>query len=119
MYYLTEYQTFDSVQVMDSHVQQHINANFHELNKTDLAVLSLISRYACKYPGVARLKVETITKSLSKSDATIRRAVRKLEKLQVIEKIKFIRRVAKGYGANILRILPFSDKSPVTTAQIR
>ena len=100
---------------MDTHVQQHINANFNELNQTDRDVLSLISRYACKYPGAAHLKVETITNALAKSDATIRRAIRKLEKLHVIEKVQFIRRVAKGYGANILRILPFSDKSPLTT----
>ncbi|WP_075618817.1 helix-turn-helix domain-containing protein [Paenisporosarcina indica] len=118
MYYLSDYQTFGSVQEMDTHVQQHINVNFHELNQTDLAVLSLISRYACKYPGVAHLKVETITKSLSKSDATIRRAIRKLERLHVIEKIQFIRRVAKGYGANILRVLPNNDNSPVTTRTV-
>jgi len=115
MYYLAEYQTFDSVHEMDAHIQQHTNANYNELNSTDRDVLSLISRYACKYPGAAHLKVETITKALSKSDATIRRAIRKLEKLHIIEKVSFIRRVTKGYGANILRILPFDDKSTLNT----
>jgi len=115
MYYLSEYQTFDSVHEMDTHIQQHTNANYNELNSTDREVLSLISRYACKYPGAAHLKVETITKALSKSDATIRRAIRKLEKLHIIEKVSFIRRVTKGYGANILCILPFNDKSTLNT----
>ena len=115
MYYLSEYQTFDSVHEMDTHILQHTNANYNELNSTDRDVLSLISRYACKYPGAAHLKVETITKALSKSDATIRRAIRKLEKMHIIEKVSFIRRVTKGYGANILRILPFDDKSTMNT----
>ena len=115
MNYLVEYQTFCSVSEMDVHVQQHANANYGEINGTDGDVLSLIARYACKYPGVAHLKVETIAKSLEKSDATVRRSIRKLERLLIIEKVPFIRRVAKGYGANILRILPFDDKSPVTT----
>jgi DNA-binding Lrp family transcriptional regulator len=115
MYYLSEYQTFDSVTEMNEHVQKHYNGNYSELNNTDRAVLSLISRYACKYAGVAHLKVETIAKSLSKSDATVRRSIRKLVNLGVIEKVTFIRRVKKGYGANILRILPFNDQSTMTT----
>lgn len=115
MNYLVEYQTFGSVSEMDVHVQQHASVNYSEMNDTDGDVLSLIARYACKYPGVAHLKVETIARSLEKSDATVRRSIRKLERLLVIEKVPFIRRVAKGYGANILRILPFDDKSPVTT----
>jgi len=115
MYYLAEYQTFTSVKEMDLHVQQHLNANYNELIQTDRDVLSLISRYSCKFPGAAHLKVETIMKALSKSDATIRRAIRKLAKLHIIEKISFIRRVSKGYGANILRILPFEDKSTMIT----
>ncbi|QBP39719.1 helix-turn-helix domain-containing protein [Paenisporosarcina antarctica] len=115
MYYLSEYQTFTSVKEMDKHVQQHTNAHYHELIQTDRDVLSLLSRYSCKFPGAAHLKVETIMKALSKSDVTIRRAIRKLAKLHIIEKISFIRRVSKGYGANILRILPFEDKSTMIT----
>ncbi|QBP42517.1 helix-turn-helix domain-containing protein [Paenisporosarcina antarctica] len=118
MYYLSEYQTFTSVKEMDLHVQQHINAHYNELIQTDRDVLSLISRYCCKFPGASHLKVETIMKALSKSDATIRRAIRKLAKLKIIEKISFIRRVSKGYGANILRILPFEDKSTMNTRSV-
>ncbi len=49
MYYLSEYQTFDSVREMNENVQMHYNGNYSGLNNTNRAVLSLISRYVCKY----------------------------------------------------------------------
>lgn len=109
--YLKTYQVFDSVPEMDAHIRSHITENYYKLNDTDRAVLSLLAQYACKYPGAAHLKVETITQAVSKSDVTVRRALRKLESLHVIKRISTIRRVAKGYGANILIILPYDDQS--------
>ncbi|MFJ7826552.1 helix-turn-helix domain-containing protein [Psychrobacillus sp. NPDC096623] len=96
---------------MDTHIRLHMTENYYELNDTDRAVLSLLAQYACKYPGAVHLKVETMTHAINKSDATARRSLRKLESLHIIKKISTIRRVAKGYGANILIILPFNDQS--------
>ncbi|SDN12433.1 Helix-turn-helix domain-containing protein [Psychrobacillus sp. OK028] len=115
--YLKTYQVFESVQEMDAHIRSHINENYYKLNDTDRTVVSLLAQYACKYPGAIHLKVETIAHSINKSDATVRRALRKLESLQVIKKISTIRRVAKGYGANILIILPFDDQSELTSRE--
>ncbi|WP_277587556.1 helix-turn-helix domain-containing protein [Psychrobacillus antarcticus] len=113
--YLTDYQSFKTVQEMDRHVEKHLLAHYGEMNETERAMLSLVARYACKFPGAAHLKVATICQATNKSEATVRRTLRKLEKLLIIKKIPTIRRVSKGYGANIIVILPFYDQSCLTT----
>ncbi len=109
--YLKTFQVFESVQEMDTHIRSHITQNCYKLNDTDRTVLSLLAHYACKYAGATHLKVETISQAITKSDATVRRTLRKLESLYVIKRISTIRRVTKGYGANILIILPYDDQS--------
>ena len=79
-------------------------------------MLDLIRRYSVKY-GAAHLKHETIEKAVKKSNATVRRAIRKLEKLGIIERIHFIRPVMSGLGANIYVILPFHDQSKMNTPE--
>ena len=115
--YLTDYQSFKTVEEMDMHVEKHILAHYGEMNETDRALLSLVAQYACKFPGAAHLKVATICHATNKSEATVRRTLRKLEKLLIIKKIPTIRRVSKGYGANILVILPFYDHSSLTVRE--
>jgi len=112
--YLTAYQSFKTVQEMDIHVQKHIMEHNGELNETDRVAVTLLARYACKFPGAAHLKVESICKAIDKSEATVRRTLRKLEKLAIIKKVPTIRKVSKGYGANIIVILPFDDHSSLT-----
>lgn len=109
--YLKEYQTFESVTEMDAHIRSHLTEHYYKLNDTDRTVLSFLAQYACKYPGAAHLKVKTVTQAINKSDSTVRRSLRKLESLRIIERNSTIRRVAKGYGANILVILPYADHS--------
>ena len=111
--YLADYQTFTTVAEMDLHLEKHVLKNYQEMNDTDRALVSLLAQYACKYPGAAHLKVETICTAVNKSEATVRRTLRKLEKLAIIRKVSTIRRVSKGYGANIILILPFDDQSPM------
>lgn len=113
--YLTAYQSFKTVQEMDMHVEKHMLAHYGEMNETDRTLLSLVAQYGCKFPGAAHLKVATICHATNKSEATVRRSLRKLEKLLIIKKVPTIRRVSKGYGANILVILPFYDHSTLTT----
>jgi DNA-binding Lrp family transcriptional regulator len=115
--YLEDYKTFDNVQEMDFHIKQHATAYYYQMNDTDRFLLSCIARYACKYPGASHLKVETISKEVKRSDATVRRTLRKLEELQIIKKVSTIRRVSKGYGANIITILPYDDKSQMTARE--
>lgn len=115
--YLASYQSFKTVQEMDAHISQHVMENYEKLNVTDRTLLSILARYACKFPGAAHLKVETICKAINKSEATVRRTLRKLEGLRIIKKIPTIRRVLKGYGANILVILPFDDHRTLTVRE--
>lgn len=116
--YLKEYQTFESVTEMDGHIRSHLTEHYYKLNDTDRTVLSFLAQYACKYPGAAHLKVKTVTQVINKSDSTVRRSLRKLENLRIIERISTIRRVAKGYGANILVILPYVDQSEMISREV-
>lgn len=109
MNYLANHQTFDSKQELNDAVHNHLTT--HNLNKTDRDVLLTISRYAVKFPGAAHLKAETLAGIVGKSVITIRRIINKLAKLHIIQKKPFIRKVKKGFGANILLILPFDDNS--------
>jgi len=86
------------------------------MNQTDRAVLDMIRRYSVKY-GAAHLKHETIEKAIKKSNATVRRAIRKLEKLDILERIHYIRPVMSGLGANIYVIKPYNDQSKMNSPE--
>ncbi|MEK5071440.1 helix-turn-helix domain-containing protein [Sporosarcina sp. FSL K6-1508] len=108
--YLTEHAHFTNTNDLDEATLQHAHAHWNSMNQTERAVLDMIRRYSVKY-GAAHLKHETIEKAIKKSNATVRRAIRKLEKLEIIERIHFIRPVMSGLGANIYVIKPFHDQS--------
>lgn len=107
--YLTEFSHFDSRAEMDAAARKHISRHWNALNATDRAVLEMIRRYSVKY-GAAHLKHDTMAEKLGVSNSTVRRSLRKLEKLAIIERVKFIRRVMSGMGANIYAILPAVDE---------
>ena len=113
-HYLTKYAHFASKEALDEATNKHLARHWNDLNPTDRAVLQLIRQYSAKY-GCAHLKVETLEKELGKSDATIRRVIRKLEKLQIMERIPFTRPVTSGLGANIYSILPIDEESEMNT----
>ncbi len=105
--YLANYAHFKNKDDMDEAVKLHLSANWNTLNNTDRAVLGMIRRYSVKY-GAAHLKHETMEKALDKSNATIRRTIRKLEDKDIIERIHYIRPVMSGLGANIYVIKPYN-----------
>jgi len=86
------------------------------MNTTERAVLDMIRCYSVKY-GAAHLKHERIEKAIKKSNATVWRAIRKLEKLEIIERIHYIRPVMSGLGANIYVIKPFNDQSKMNSTE--
>lgn len=106
MNYLSEYAMFDSVKAMDEAIAEHIQRNQYELNETDRDVLMMLSRYSVKYKGAAHLKVATIADIIGKSEITVRRSLKKLSKLNIIEKVTFMREKSGGTGANIYVIIP-------------
>ena len=78
--YLSGYAHFTNKLDLDAATSQHVLTNWNEMNQTERAVLDMIRRYSVKY-GAAHQKHETIEKAIKKSNATVRRAIRKLEKL--------------------------------------
>ncbi|GEN84991.1 hypothetical protein SLU01_33030 [Sporosarcina luteola] len=108
-YYLKEYARFATTEEMDAAAEQHLFRHWDELTKSDRQVLDMIRRYSVKY-GAAHLKHETIEDAIGKSNATVRRAIRKLVSLGIIEKVHYIRPVMSGLGANIYIILPIDDQ---------
>lgn len=106
--YLKAYSHFTNTQDMDEAAHCHVIENWNKMNPTDRAVLDMIRRYSVKY-GAAHLKHDTLADAIGKSNVTVRRAIRKLEKLGIIERIHYIRPVMNGLGANIYTILPFVD----------
>ncbi|WP_318617708.1 helix-turn-helix domain-containing protein [Sporosarcina sp. YIM B06819] len=111
--YLKDFARFANTQDMDEAAQRHVIKHWNEMNPTDRAVLDMIRRYSVKY-GAAHLKHDTMADKIGKSNVTVRRAIRKLESLGIIERIHYIRPVMNGLGANIYVILPFVDQSTLT-----
>lgn len=108
--YLADYAHITNKHEIERAVKQHILINWNEMNGTDRAVLDIIRRYSFTF-GAAHLKHDTIEKAVKKSNATVRRTIRKLEKLDIIERIHFIRPVMSGLGANIYTIKPIPDEN--------
>ncbi len=105
--YLSDYSTFNSTQELNYHVKQHEVHNHEHLTASDRQVLRFISRYSVKYAGASHLKAVTIAEGVDKSDRTVRRIVSKLEALDIIDRVRFIRPKSGGTGANIIVIKPF------------
>lgn len=110
MHYLSQYQSFDSVQELNHHVKQHTNRRYHDMNETQRQVLQLISQYSVKFAGASHLRIQTIADAIGKSRRTVERAIRVLIDLNVIERLNTTRRVSGGKGANIYRILPCEER---------
>ncbi|MBF4500215.1 helix-turn-helix domain-containing protein [Savagea sp. SN6] len=109
--YLNDYKTFNSKNELNEAVAAHLSNN--KLNKTERDVLWMLSQYSVKYYGASHLKVSTIVKHVGKSDKTIRRALNKLQSLNIIRKIETTRKITGGKGANMYQILPY-DQSKMT-----
>ncbi len=107
-HYLKDYAYFTNKFDLDRAASQHRAEHFQQMNKTDRAVLDIIRQYSVKY-GAAHLKHDTIASAIGKSNVTVRRAVRKLVELKIIEKTHYVRPVMNGLGANIYAVLPFGE----------
>ncbi len=110
--YLTKFAYFTNKFDLDKAATAYKNEHWQAMNKTDRAVLDVIRRYSVKF-GAAHLKHDTIADAIGKSNVTARRAIRKLVKLNIIDKVHYVRPVMNGLGANIYAIRPFEE--PTTT----
>ena len=108
--YLTDYAYFTNKYDLDKAASLLRQANWNDMNHTDLDVLDVIRRYSVKF-GAAHLKHDTIAKAIRKSNPTVRRAIRKLNQLGIIDRIHYVRPVMNGLGANIYAIRPYNNSS--------
>ncbi|KMK93739.1 helix-turn-helix domain-containing protein [Rossellomorea marisflavi] len=118
MRYLSQHQSFQSVAALNEALYRHTCDHYFAMHETDRSVLKMLGRYAVKYVGVAHLKAATIAQSIGKSEKTVRRALSKLQGLGVIAKMKTLRQVSGGYGANLYVIQPpvvVNDQSQVSS----
>lgn len=115
--YLKDYAQFPNTKEMDIAARQHVLTHWNDMNKTERAVLEMIRRYSVKY-GAAHLKHETFEKAIGKSNATVRRTLRKLDKLGIINRIAYVRPVMSGLGANIYIIIPPHDQSKMNSPAV-
>ena len=105
--YLADYAYFTSKEDIEHAVRQHRTMNRKDLNDTDRNVLNVIRRDTIRF-GAAHLKHDTMANEIGESNATVRRAIRKLEKLGIIDRLHYIRPVMSGLGANIYVIKPYT-----------
>lgn len=108
--YLADYAQFKFKGDMNQAVEQHITAHQDILNHSDRAVLDIIHLDSLKH-GAAHLKHHTIEQAIQKSNTTVRRSIRKLERLGIIKRIHYIRPVMNGLGGNIYVIRAFNKNN--------
>lgn len=106
--YLADYAYFTNKFDLDEAASQHKHEHWQAMNQTDRDVLDVIRRYSVKF-GAAHLKHDTIADAIKKSNPTVRRAIRKLVQLGIIDKIHYVRPVMNGLGANIYAIKPYKE----------
>jgi predicted transcriptional regulator len=98
-----QYQSFDSINDLNESVRQALYYNADQLNKTQVNLLKLLSRFSCVIPGVSWMKASTIAKHLEKSEKTVRRSLKTLEQLEIIKRIPTIRKQGgRGYDIVII-----------------
>ncbi|MCM3732728.1 helix-turn-helix domain-containing protein [Fictibacillus nanhaiensis] len=98
-----EHQSFNTLADLNEAVRQHLYYNASEFNKTTVTVLKTLSRYSCVVLGVSWLKVATLAKAIDKSEKTVRRALKLLEELNVINRIPTIRKKGgRGYDICVI-----------------
>ena len=107
--FLADYSYFTSKEEMNEAAWQHKKENWHKMNNTDRDVLDMIRRHSAKF-GAAQLRHGLIEMDIGKSNATVRRSIRKLNQLEIIDRIHYIRPIMSGLGANIYAIKPFSEQ---------
>ncbi|MBO1910093.1 helix-turn-helix domain-containing protein [Sporosarcina sp. 6E9] len=103
--YLAEYAYFTTEYDLEQALSVHKQDHWRAMNNTDRDVLNVIYRHSMEF-GAAHLKHDTIATAIGKSNVTVRRSIRKLIKLGIVDRIHYIRPLKNGLGANIYAIRP-------------
>ncbi|WP_203334382.1 helix-turn-helix domain-containing protein [Planococcus beigongshangi] len=103
---LDNYKTFDSIADLNEAIRLHLREHQYKLNATAIKVFEVVCRHAVKYAGASWLKIDSLARLIGKSATTTRRILALLERLGIVKRIAFMRKVSGGNGANIIVILP-------------
>ncbi|MBD7965379.1 hypothetical protein [Fictibacillus norfolkensis] len=107
-----EYQSFNTLADLNEAVRQHLYLNASSLTKTAVTILKTLSRYSCVVLGVSWLKVATLAKAIDKSEKTVRRALKLLDDLNVINRIPTLRKQGgRGYDICVIKSIDQSEMS--------
>ena len=108
--YLAAYTTFETVTDMDKSVEDHMAAHYYDLTESERAIVFKLASHSLEHPGACHLKAATIAVALEISTKTVYRSIKKLESLDIIEKVPGTK--LNGIkGASIYRILPYVPSS--------
>lgn len=105
---LEQYINFESLEELNHHTSLHISNN--SLSNTQFNLLTLLSRYSCKYLGASYLKLNTLAGLLDVSKRTVQRNLKVLIELGIIKKVHNFRPVRGGFGASIFIIQEYEIK---------
>lgn len=105
--YLTDYSHFKNRTDLDEATRKHRKSNWNKMNFTDHDVLEMIWLHSIKF-GAAHLTHDSIASEIGKAKVTVRRSIRKLEQLGIIDRHHYFRPAVNGLGANIYSIRPFN-----------
>ena len=105
--YLTDYSHFKNRAELDEATRKHRKTNWKKMNITDHDVLEMIWLHSIRF--VQHLTHDSIATEIIKANSTVRRSIRKLEQLGIIDRHHYIRPGMNGLGANIYSIRPYNE----------
>ncbi|MGR3289079.1 helix-turn-helix domain-containing protein [Bacillus sonorensis] len=111
--------SFRSVDELNDAIRTHIYRNKSDLMPAAIEVLKVLSRHACKTPGVAYLKLQSIADLIGRHRVTVIRAIKRLVDCGIIRKETKFRPVSGGHGANMYVILPADNNDATPQMQPR
>ncbi|MCU7713069.1 helix-turn-helix domain-containing protein [Priestia sp. JV24] len=104
---LNKYTTFKNKEAFNEHVNEILREA--PLNKTERLTLQTLAKYSVKYLGVSWMKIETLAKAIGKSVDTVKKILRKLVQMKIINRIPQDRNQRGRFGA---WVTVFSPKLP-------
>ncbi|MFT0801192.1 helix-turn-helix domain-containing protein [Bacillus swezeyi] len=111
--------SFRSLDELNDAIRTHIYRNKSDLTPAAIEVLKVLSRHACKTPGVAYLKLQSIADLIGRHRVTVVRAIKRLVDCGIIRKEAKFRPISGGNGANMYVILPADNNDATPQMQLR
>lgn len=108
MNYLAQYRTHQNVTDLNLSVKVHLYHNYDKLTKSDKLVLTCLAQHSLQHVGVCHLKTSTIAEEIGKSDSTVKRSIKRLSEIGIIQIVN-TSKMNGIKGANIYRINFFSQ----------